>query len=114
MTVIKSFNFPADSNTKSAKDRRKVVLELNNEKFELRDDLRGIELLESIASTSGPGSTRGIAMFYRRVVPAEDWERFSKAMEPVAPSKIGEICGELIDAYSAFPTTQDESSSSGS
>lgn len=118
MTVKKTFAF-ASSKHEELPERAKVEIDLaqpggKTETFELRNDLTGIELLEAIANASGgPGSTRGVALFLRRVVKEDDWDRFVTANKGATPEEIGELAGELIDAYSSFGTTEDEGSSTG-
>lgn len=121
MTTVRSFQFKSvEHETKRGGIVTEIkVLEADGtetvQKFDLRTDLTGIELLEYIANASpGPGSTRGVALFLRRVVREEDWERFMKANEGAHPNELGDMVGDLIDAYSAFPTTRDAGSSNGS
>lgn len=120
MTITKSFEFPGvEHETK----RKQLVTEIKVkekdgtervEKFELRNDLSGIELLEHIAASSpGQGSTRGVYLFLARVVKDDDWDRFVGAMEGTTPKQIGQVASDLIDAYSAFPTTEEAESSGG-
>lgn len=116
MTVTKSFQF---AGSKHEETRGEIVVEIGvngaKQEFKLRDDLVGIELLEYIANASaGPGSTRGVALFLRRVVREEDWERFMEANRGATPTELGSMVGDLIDAYSDFPTIPAAGSSSGS
>ena len=120
VTITKSFEFAGADHEKT---RQNLVAEVKVkekdgtervEKFDLRDDLDGIELLQYIAASSpGPGSTRGVIAFLQRIVKDDDWDRFEESMRGTSPQQIGNLAGDLIDAYSAFPTTVAGGSSSG-
>lgn len=115
-TITKSFQFDGqDASTDD--DKPDVVLEVGKERFQLKDDLLGLELLRYIAITSGGvGSTQGIVRLFERVVPDDDWKRFIDVTDRyrVKPEQWGEMAGQVIDAYASFPTTRGAGSSGGS
>lgn len=120
MTITKSFEF---AGVEHEKNRKAIVTEVTVkekdgtqrvEKFELRNDLTGIELLEHIAASSpGQGSTRGVYLFLARIVKEDDWDRFVEALKGTTPKEIGRMAGDLIDVYSSFPTSGDDGSTGG-
>lgn len=117
MTVAKSFQFAGAE--REQQPRKPVVISVKtvdgDEEFTLRDDLDGLELLEYIAASSpGPGSTRGVVSFLRRIIKPEDWDRFNAANKGAKPAEIGNMASDLIDLYSGFPTSEDATSSDGS
>lgn len=120
MTITKTFEFPGVEHERNRKAiRTEVTVKEKDgtervEKFELRNDLSGIELLEHIAASSpGQGSTRGVYLFLARIVKDEDWDRFTEALKGSTPKQIGAMAGDLIDVYSSFPTSGDDGSSGG-
>lgn len=108
----KSFEFPLPA---EGVDRKKVEIEINSESFTLADDLTGLELLEHIGNTgsNSPSIALGATRFLRRVVREEDWDRFSKTTAHLVPRDLGQLVGEVIDAYASFPTTPEAESSDG-
>lgn len=105
--ITKSFQF--DPMPEPGK-RGKVRLVVNDESFDLADDLTGIELLTAIANN---GTARGAVQFLQRVVTDDDWVRFGAVTAGAKPAQLGKLVDEALDAYSGFPTTPGDDSSPG-
>lgn len=108
----KAFEF--DDEAEEVDNEAPHEITIHGQTFKLRTDVDGMDILNAVANTSGgPGSTRAIYEFLIRTIRPEDMERFRKATARFKPRHFGQVAGGIIDLYSGFPTTPDESSSSG-
>lgn len=91
-----SFTPPEDSD-------EVLTLVVNDEPFNLADDVTGIELLKLIAGTT---TLNGVVQLLSRTILDGDWDRFvettAKAKVPGDFNKIGST---ILDLYSRNPTT---------
>lgn len=92
-----SFDEPTDEAIAAAKPH---VLRINDEKFELADDVTGLQLVKLMGDAN---TTAGVYRLFSRTVRDEDWERFGKTTRYAKPEHFSQIATNILDLYTSFP-----------